>query len=228
MAIAKKRVFTILVMAVVALAMIMPAQLQDARADEFNEAKYKKNITVYKDYIPVWVNMGSKINNAKGMTVKSSKPSVIKVNKYAIADRMVVFDTKKTGKATLTIKIKKSSGTKTYKCKVKVVKYSSPAKSVKIAKKSFTKTFKKKNCYPVRKAKNLREKVRVKCKSGWKVTIYHTWMTSGGDFHKKTVKNGGKVKYRKSAEFECLVFSFYDKSRNYTISKTVDVNTNAL
>lgn len=215
-------------MAVVAIAMLAPMQLDAAHADSFNPAKYKKKITVYKDYIPVEVQMGSKIKGAKKVTVTSSKSTVAKVNKEAAKYKMVVFTAKKKGKAKLTIKIKKSSGTKTYRTTVKVVGYSSPAKSVKIAKQSFTKKFKAKNSSPTRKAKKLSEKVRVKCKSGWKVKIYQRWITNSGDIHYKVVKNFTKIKYKKNPMFQWIEFKFYKKSANYTIIKSIDINTNAL
>ena len=221
MAKAAKKSFAVIVMVVVAIAMLMPALTQEARADDFNTAKYKKKVTVYKDYVPVWLNMGSKVKGAKKMTAKSSSTSVVKINKYALDDRMVVFDTKKKGKATVTIKIKKKSGTRTYKCKVKVVGYSTPAKSVKVAKKSYTKKFKKKTKYFTRKPESKKEKVIVQCKSGWAVKIRHVWYTD--DFHTKTVKNGSNVTYRQNAEFEYISFTFYNKSRNYTIEKRIDI-----
>lgn len=222
MATTAKRTFAVMVMVIVAMAMLLPAQAKEARADDFNDAKYKKKVTVYKDYVPVWLNMGSRDNGAKKITVTSSKSSVVKVNKYALADKMIVFDTKSKGKATLTIKIKKKSGTKTYKCKVKVVGYSTPVKSLKLAKHSFTKKCKKKNKYLNYSPKHKTEKVTVKCKRGWKVKIKHIWFTANS--HSKSLKSGSKVTYRKNAEFECITYVFYNKSRNYTIIKQVNIN----
>ena len=92
-------------------------------ADEFISIKYAKSVTISYGKIEYAfkVNMGSKTKGAKTVTISSSNSKVVWPSTDAAKyEKWVVFVPEKPGKAVLTIKVKKGSGTKTYKMNITV------------------------------------------------------------------------------------------------------------
>ena len=173
-------------------------------ADQFTNVKYNTAIRTNKlNYVHV-VKMGSKLKGMKKITVSSSNPKVVFTNSEAANYLGEPFFTpQKKGKAVLTIKIKKSGKTDTYKIRIGVK--TAPPKTTKVVKKykvvyklnggknnknnkktflATTKTFKlnaaKKSGYDFGgwyTNKNLTKKI-TKIKKGTKknVTVYARWI----------------------------------------------------
>jgi hypothetical protein len=123
--------------------------------------KGKKNFLIY---------MGKKLKSTDAVTVKSSKPSVIK-KVSPFYSNWPSFTVKKAGKATLTIIVRHKNGKKnTYKTKITAYKFKNPFKSCKIGGKDFKSSFNK-FTMPYLETEGSPDQlyVDVNLNSGWKI-----------------------------------------------------------
>ena len=99
-------------------------------------------------------------------------------------DISVYLKLKKTGKTTVTYKVKENGKTKSYKTKLVVYKYKNPFKTLKVGKVNYKSDFK--GCdYSTRESS--KGKITVKVKKGWKVKGIYA--RSAGSKWKKLKKN---------------------------------------
>lgn len=173
--------------------------------------KWGKKMTVSTEAYGAIVDMGSKVKGAKSITIKSSNKKVAtNIKDYTDEMKVPVLNIEGKGTTNLTIKVKTKKGTKTYKGKLKVVKYKNPIKKFKLSGKNVAKKFKK---YPFGDytVKSKKSKLVIKPNKGWKVKkIEHVYGYSG-KFHK--VKNNSTIKWKDSG---MLYITMYNKSKNQT------------
>lgn len=154
--------------------MIIPATSIVNADSPMIHTKYKTSATVTRistvSYDYIWLDMGKKIYNAKSVKVKSDNNSVVSFDSenHGKDYGTIYLLAKKSGTANLTIKIKKSSGTNTYKMKIKVVAYENPFKSFKIGTKNIKKKYNKSNWYDMEIAK-AKVKINITPKAGWTI-----------------------------------------------------------
>ncbi len=216
-----KSILTLSFIIVLFMACMFIVQTVTAHADGVPVmAYYSKNMSApfVKNY---WyqIKMGNKFKGAKKVTIKSSNKKVFNPNpldKESYRYNSIYGEVKKKGTATITVKVKKSGGSKTYKFKFKTVKYQNPFKSFKIGSKKLEKKFKK---FPaasfVNKAKS--GKIKIKANKNWsvkKIVYERDVYTEDGSKHtKKTVKNGSKIKFKPGDEMtdETITVTMYNK-----------------
>ena len=134
--------------------------------------------------------------NIQIKSVKSSKPSVLKVKKEDDAFRLRPL---KTGSAKLTVTYTTEAGKKkTIKTTVKTLAYKNPVKQFTVGSTSFTKRFAKNNTckyrYPTEET--VKGKLNIKAADGWKIVEISKY-----DYYKyksSTLKNG------KNYTFNCV------------------------
>ncbi len=191
---------------------------QTAYADGANgEIKYGKKMTVSNKVYSATINLGSKDNGAKDITIKSSKKKVAGPSYYDKSQNYLMLMINKKGTTKLTFKVKKKSGTKTYKGTLKVIAYKNPVKKLTLGGKNITKKFKNDTYYAFQPSDKAKEKIVVKAAKGWKVKkITHSYMNNSfTKFYQKKVKNGGTVKWAKN-DSDTVTVTMYNKSRNQT------------
>lgn len=209
-----------------AAAVILIPQTEQAAAAPVNKQAYKKSLTISNVDKYIEIDMGKKAKGAKEITVKSSKKSVIKP---ASGWKSVYVNVKKTGKATLTIKVKKKSGTKTYKCKLKVVKYKKPVTKFTLGARNYAGSFSKGTYGMIRNA-SASAKLSVKAAKGWKVKkIKYTASAYNRASRKytnisKTLKNGKNVSLKTAAGWsQQITVTLYNKKQKRTETLTLAV-----
>jgi hypothetical protein len=234
----KRKMFTALVLCIaLAAAALIPTET--VKADSILTVSYAKTMVVSTggsgEY---YCEMSGSVKNIKKVKVTSSNKKIIYIGAMNGDSTGFVFTALKAGSANLTIKATLTSGkTKTYKAKVKAVKYSNPVKSLKIGSKELASKLKK-DMYASYKNKAESEKVSVKLKSGWTLkSIEHTYYkvvekeASSGDssdldetIEEKTVKvkNGGKITY--SDNEGSLIIKVYNKKTKLTETLVVYIN----
>jgi len=208
----------------VAFGMLIVPASEPVHADAgyyWGTVKYAKNITLYKisDYPDLYtINMGKKFKGASSVKIKSSKKSVLEDYGWSKGETEFYVQANKTGKSTLSIKVKKSGKTKTYKIKVKVVKGSNPFKSFKIGKKKVTSKFKKSPYVELNLAKNKKYKLAIKLKSGMKLKKIKSsvWNEETEKTVNKTLKNNKSFKLTK--DDTTLEIRVYDKKSKITFT----------
>lgn len=137
----------------------------------------------------------------KVISVKSSNKSVATIKK--IANNYVRVVAKKQGTTTLVVNAK---GT-TYQCKLNVVKYKNPFKTVKVGGTNFTSKFNKvtSDDYDFKSLKK-KMKISVKCNSGF--TSLKIKKMDGSTFKIKACKNNSTIKFN---EGDIIILSAKDK-----------------
>ena len=133
-----------------------------------------------------------KISNAKSSNKKVATVKVYHYHDKNNGRHFYSMQIKIKSKGTTTLSFK--WGSKRYKIKYKVTKYTNPVKTFKIGSKNYASKFapaKQKNEYPVvlSSAKSLNGKFKITLAKGWK--FKKAWYWKSGKFH--YVKNGGKV-----------------------------------
>ena len=154
--------------AIVACAMVFVPQNTFA-GGAINTAKFAKKMTVSTSSGMVMISMGKKLNGAQSVTIKSSNKKVAYATPYSKGDKYIYVGIEKKGTTKLTVKVKKKSGTKTYKGKLKVVAYKNPAKKITLNGKNITSKFKKTNYYESTARAGNKTPLTIKAKKGWKV-----------------------------------------------------------
>ena len=165
------------------------------------------------------IDMGSRFKGASKVTIKSSNKKVFApdpLDKEAFKYHCIYGEAKKKGSCTITIKVKKSSGTRTYKCKFRTVKYQNPFSSFKLGSKKLQSKFKKFHAASfVNKAKSA--KIKIKAKKGWSIKkiVYerNEFVEGKTKITKKTIKNGSTIKFKPGDEyvFETIYVTMYNK-----------------
>ena len=175
--------------------MIMAAVIMTSAVPTLAAFQYDKNITEYfLDSSSILGPSGERIIVMHGMpgkisNVKSSNKSVVKIlsysnydNKYNYfhssptalknsKDSYITYQAKKPGSSTISFKV----GSKTYKSKIKVLKYVNPLSSLTLTGindgKSFHEEFNKKTSIGLKVKKSVSNaKITVKAKKGWVIT----------------------------------------------------------
>ena len=217
-----------------AAAVILIPQTEKALASPVNKTAYHKNLTISDADKYIEIDMGKKAKGAKKITVKSSKKSVIKPS-AGEKDfyRSAYINVNKTGKATLTIKVKKKSGTKTYKCKVKVVKYKKPVTKFALGARNYAGSYSK-GTYGMIRNTAASAKLSVKAAKGWKIKkIKYTASAYNKDSRKytkisKTLKNNKSVSLKTAAGWsQQIAVTVYNKKQKLTETLTLAVYPNA-
>lgn len=189
----------------------------DVSADAgYIDMKYAKKITVSTESPYIRLVMKSKLKGAKSVKVTSSNKSVVKTYKYKKSGGGIFIELKKPGTSKLTIKCKKNGKTKKYKCKVKVVKYKNPVKSLKIAGLEIGKKFNKKAVYSGDMGDERTGVIKVVPAKGWKVKkiVETTFKSNSSKFVEKTiVNNKTKISLEYNKDYTVVM---YNKSRNQT------------
>ena len=209
-----------------AAAVILIPQTEKAMAAPVNKTAYQKNLTISNADKYIEIDMGKKAKGAKKITVKSSKKSVLKP---ASGWKSVYTNVNKKGKATLTIKVKKKSGTKTYKCKVKVVKYKKPVTKFALGARNYAGSFSK-GTYGMIRNTAASAKLSVKAAKGWKVKkIKYTASAYNKASRKytkisKTLKNNSNVSLKTAAGWsQQIAVTVYNKKQKLTETLTLAV-----
>ena len=122
---------------------------------------------------------------------------------------------KKTGKATVTLKLKHLSSGKTitYKKVYTVKKYANPIKTLKIGKKSLASKFKSATYYG--QGKKLSGKLQIKTKNGWKVERID--LLGKSQVLKNDLKSGTKITLKKGYTLEVTLTKKGWRQMNYSI-----------
>lgn len=195
-----------------------PAQLTHA-ADGYSAIgiPYSKNMTISKNNYGYYIMSGKNLGYGEIMSIKSSNRKVIRpMDNADIYDAIWQdsFDTRKTGKAKLTITVKKKNGkTRKYISKVNVVKYKNPAKKIQLGSRNLTSKFNK-DVYTYDKTNKKKEKISVQAKPGWKVkAINYSYRNKKGKYITTTVKNKDYIRYHK---WGTISISMYKKSTKQT------------
>ena len=161
------------------------------------------------------VNLGKRYNSSKDkIRVSTSNKRVV-----AIEDKSdPSIQLKKPGKATVTFTVYKKSGAKkSYKMKIKAVKYQNPFKSVKIGSKEYRSKFKNDVEYELEMGSG-KYKVSVVPAKGWKIEkITHGWygLDENDEFDfsnpiEKKIKNKGTISISKNKTISWLNFYMYN------------------
>ena len=178
-----------------------------------NGATYK----VIPDYYEI--KMPKALKGAKKVTVSSSKKSVVEAYEWTKGEKTIPFFAYKKGTATITVKVKKSSGSKTYKFKVKVVERNTPFKTIKVGSKSVKSGFKQLNYADLEMDKACKKKITVKPANGWKVKkITFEYRNLETDkTTRKTVKNGGTISFKNPQKYSNDVYirMYNNKTKTY-------------
>lgn len=109
---------------------------------------------------------------------------------------------------------------KHFSSKVTFYKYKNPFKKFKIGKKSFVKKFKKRSYLYASNKKNMKRKISIKVKKGYKLeelSIYSNGKT-------KTIKNNSKIKIKKRKEL-VINIDVYNKKKKHTEEYSIDYNS---
>ncbi len=198
------KVLSLCIAVMVAFGLIIVPAAAPAHADGFvsGSIKYRKSMTLYSgsEYGNVYlIKMGSKLKGAKSVKIKSSNKKVLEPFGYYKGDKDLMANAKKSGKADLTVKVKKGGKTKTYKIKVKVEKSGNPFKSFKVGKKNITSQFKSEQIADCRVKNNSKQKISIKPKSGMKIKKiqFSTYDFETDKSIRKNIKNNSTVKVKK-------------------------------
>lgn len=169
-----KRGIVLAVAFVMAFALVITPRTFESNAELYARKtyKYSKSIKHYaysgdmrNEFFSI--KMGKKLDKKSKVKVSVSKKSVVK---YIARDgKELYFKAKKAGKATLKIKVKKGSRTKTYKVKLKVIAYKNPVKRFTINGVDITSQFNK-DTYIDYKLDAKTATLNVVPASGWKIT----------------------------------------------------------
>ena len=183
----KSGLFVLTVVITVALMLVLQGEVAHADGAASSVIKPAKKITLFK------VSNGEKdscyIDGGNVISVKSSKKKVISAMKGTPALLWV----KKTGKTKLTIKMKKNGKVRKYKCKVKVVKYKNPIKSLTIGSQNHAGAFARNNLVTHRVSPQ-NSVLKISGNPGWQVIgiQYYDPVADKG----VKVSNGGKINIR--------------------------------
>ncbi len=170
-------------------------------------------------------------DKAKLVSIKSSKPKIIRVGKAGIKIYDHYLQPKKVGKSVITIKYKLKGKTYTMKETFTVKKYPNPLKSVKVNGKNINvKKFK----YYYRTYKYKKDSVKVKYQpaKGWKIAdVYGIMVKNNSDAYKdldiknKSIKNGTTIKFPKKYDY-MSIFVTLENSKGETIQHSVQFGRN--
>lgn len=185
-----------------AVAFLAAASAGETFAASNAPAKLKAGTLWLGDEVYGGVDYETVRDGVKLVSVKSSKPSVIRAMKDSDSNEFYA-------NTIMPVKLGKSKITVTYKYKGKkyttsatytVKKYPNPFKSIKV---NGNKIDLKANrySYNVEKFKKSRVKVQFSLASGWKLTRGYTY---GKDYSLVPVKNGSTVKVPKGDEWTCI------------------------
>lgn len=216
---ARTGIFAGVLAVVIACAVLIMSQAVYADGADVT-LKYGKKAVVSTGIYVGMIDMGSKAKGVKKITMTSSNKKVAKpINGIASADFPYPhFQCGKAGTTTLKIKIKKKSGTKTYKMKLKVVKYKNPVAKFKLSGKNYAKKFKK-SIYADVQRPNAKDKVAVKAAKGWKIKKIVHFYVSGDKYIEKKIKNGSKVKWK--TDFDSIMVTLVNKKKGLTENITL-------
>ena len=214
-----KKHFQWLMMLAAALTLFLTPAKAKAFDESMPEVKYQKQLGILVDHpvLVTIVNMGTKVNNAKKVTVTSSNKKIVEA-KVTTDNKAVGLFANKVGKAVVTVKVKNKSGkTSSYPINVTVYKYTNPVKKFKLGSKSFS--FKKKCSVEWTPDGGLyddviKAKLSITPNAGWKLQKIYT----SGD---KVVKNNTTVKID-GKKFTYFLAVFYNAEKK--LLETVDVD----
>ena len=224
--------------------MIMAAVIMTSAVPTLAGVSYDKSRTYYLSPsrnilgdVNVWEMTGSQ--SLKKANVKSSNPSVAKLlevsnstyksayysdsSTHTYKSGTIVCNLNKPGTSTISFKI----GNKTYKSKIKVLKYVNPVSSLTITGvnggKTIHKVFNKKNetDYKISKAVS-NAKVKVKARSGWYISSVRVrrgtkYYSSGENFYHNTALSTLTVRAAKIAKNDSIEINMRNKSNDGAI-----------
>ena len=159
---------------------------------------------------------GNYYKEAKVTSVKSSKSSVLKVNKYSFRDengkkrKNYVLEAKKPGNATITVKYKSGNKTKTKKKRITVVAYPKHISNLKVNGKKVSLKGDKRFYYSKR-YKMKSAKIKLTPGNGWKITHVdgYAYKKNGKSVKvsgmKKKIKKGKKISFPK--KYQSIIIS---------------------
>ena len=203
----KKKLSLLLVMALMAsIVSIQPMKIQAATKPSLTAENYALTLVKSDNYYDnaCYIPIQNFPKNGKITKVTSSNPKVVKASVAEYSNSTIELYVKKTGKATVKVKIKAGKKTYNLKCSVVVRNYVSPISSLKIGNKQYKSSVSKLDYFSIKYKKNSKYKISVKCKKNWQLT--HIGFFEGSKY--KTIKNNGKITVKKVNSY--LVLSFYN------------------
>jgi len=219
------KVLSVALAFMVAFGLVIVPSVSPVHADGacFVTAKYAKNVKYYygaKYCQYVILDMGSRLNGAKNVKVTSSKKSVVKTFKYYKDSKGMILLKVKKGTARVTIKCKKNGKNKTYKSKIKVVKYKNPFKGIYVGDKNCASKFNKRMLATYKNTLSTEQKISIKMKSGQKIKNIHydAINMENSKIISKTIKNNSSIKLKGNSEVwdESITVTVYDKKKKTT------------
>lgn len=157
---------------------------------------------------------------ASKVTATSSNKKVIHVENAFGSKQSgwgVQYTARKTGKATLTIKIVKKGKTSTKKVRLTAVKYSNPLSSAKFGGKKLTAGFSKGIAVSAGASSSKAQKLTVKPKSGWAIKSMSQF-GEGTNYSSVNVKNGQKVDLSKGE----ISIVLHNKAKNQRLQLYIE------
>lgn len=214
-----KKIRVLIAIAAIMMAMAFPVNAQNVNSGELtgekdvivqtNDLLKASGYTIVMYYCPG----GEKIANEGSIVpfgddvamiydVKSSNKKVATAKAKKVNGRYRVhINVKRTGKVTITYKVKLNNGT-SYQSSARYhyKKYKTPISSIKIGNKDLTKRYKKSIHLS---GKPLKGKLKIKLKKGWKLVDYYTFnlKTYGSDDHSIKEFKTSKITIKKNERF---------------------------
>lgn len=222
-----KRILSTSLAVLLAFSMIFAFRAESASAAPVKTIKYKSTLTISTSDRYVSLDMGSRLNKAKSVKVSSSKNSVVKARAVNNSKKSVCLAIKRKGKATLTIKVKRSGKTKTYRCRVKAVKYRCPVKRFRVGSHDLAASFRK-STFASFTNSDAKSTVSIRAAKGWKVSRISVKASRYDPETKKyvtrntTIKNGTTASLKTKAGWsQYIVVTMYKKKTKLKETLTV-------
>lgn len=150
-----------------------------------------------------------KVKNSKILSVKMAKDDQLPYDILSMTG-------KKAGTTTVSFKMKVNGTWKSYSVKVTVRKYENPFSSIKIGSKNYTSKFK--NSRVLISKSNLKGKLSIKLKSGWKLEVIYKYTPNGAT----KLKNNQSVTLKKNDGSKLMIL-LKNTKQNYEFPITVYV-----
>ena len=156
-------------------------------------------------------------------TLKSSKPSVLKVSTQKDSDNITLlcFSPKKTGKSVVSFKYKYKGVTKSYKFTFKVVKYTAPFKKLKIGTRNYAPEFKT-NVVRYSSSKKITGKITLVPNSKWKLVGVYVGDTVKGNTAYYNYYKSVPTKSISIPKGGFILFQMYNTKYKYTENFEID------
>jgi len=198
-----KRAGSLLLVAMFALSIIFGnvTTVQAAAKPEFYSDNYEFMFS------PEWDTFGLEVGNLSKkakVTVSVDKKKIATV-KWDKKQSVAWVKAKKPGTVKVTIKVKQNGKTYKHTTTMKWVKYNNPLKSLKIGSKKYAVKHFNKNTQAEMKKVSGNKAVKIKLKSGYKITSLG--FSRNGEY--KDIKNGSKIRFTKVGEENTVLFINY-------------------